>query len=88
MTTGTDQHQPAETDQLKQRRERFVLLALAACCIGPMLAIIVLTAVVGITIGTAAAITIGVVAAAVCVVVMISRHRTHDHTSAQEGSAP
>lgn len=76
MTPGTDQH--------KQRRDRFVLVALAACCIGPMLAIIVLTTVVGITIGTAAAITIGVVAAMVCVVVMVSRHRTHGQTDARQ----
>ncbi|MEO6629757.1 MAG: hypothetical protein ABIP03_14465 [Aquihabitans sp.] len=76
----------AEIDQHTQRRERFVLLALAACCIGPMLAIIVLTAVVGIAIGTAAAITIGAVAAAVCVVVMISRHRTHDHADHHQSS--
>ena len=88
MTTGTDQDKTAGTDQHEHRRDRFVLLALAACCIGPMLAIIVLTAVVGITIGIAAAITIGIVAAAVCVVVMISRRRTHDHTSAREGSVP
>ena len=87
MTTEIDEHKTRGTDELKKRRDRFVLLALAACCIGPMLAIIVLTTVVGITIGIAAAITIGVVAAAVCVVVMISRHRAHDHTAAREGSA-
>ena len=72
MTVGTHHR--------TQRSERFVLLALVACCIGPMLAIIVLTTVVGITSGTAAAITIGVMAAMVCVEIMVSRHRTHDRT--------
>lgn len=76
-----------EADQKNPRRERFVLAALAACCIGPMLAVIVLTSVLGIAIGPAAAITLGIVAAVVCVVIMASRHRGHDRTGVREDSA-
>ena len=56
-------------------RERLFLLAMAACCIGPMLAIVVLTSVIGLTIGVAAAFTLGAVAALVCIAVMVQRHR-------------
>lgn len=73
-----------ETDQKNPHRERFVL---AACCVGPMLAIIVLTSVVGIAVGTATAITLGAVAAVVCVFIMASRHRGHDHTGVHEDAA-
>lgn len=79
MTTDTDQKDP--------HRERFVLAALAACCVGPMLAIIVLTSVAGIAVGTAAAITLGVVAAVVCVVIMAGRHGGHGHTGGHEDAA-
>lgn len=47
---------------------------LAVCCAVPMVAIIVLTSVVGVAIGPAAAISLGLVAAMVCVAVMAQRH--------------
>ena len=57
--------------------DRKVLAALAACCVGPMLLIIVLTSVLGVAIGPAAAISLGAVAAGVCVAVMVQHHRRH-----------
>ena len=48
---------------------------IAACCAGPMLIIVVLVTVLGVAIGPAAAITLGLVAAAVCVALMLLRHR-------------
>jgi hypothetical protein len=57
--------------------DRKVLAALAACCVGPMLLIIVLTSVLGVAIGPAAAVTLGAVAASVCVAVMVQHHRRH-----------
>jgi hypothetical protein len=53
-----------------------ILVAIAACCAGPMVAIIVLTMIVGVTINTALAVTLGFIAAAVCVALMVQRHRT------------
>lgn len=55
--------------------ERGLLVALAVCCAVPMVAIIVLTSVVGVAIGPAAAVSLGLVAAMVCVAVMVQRHR-------------
>ncbi len=57
------------------QRERLMLLALAACCIGPMLGIVVLTSVLGVALGPAVAVSVGLVAAGVCVAVMVQRHR-------------
>ncbi|MCC5950802.1 MAG: hypothetical protein JJU45_01785 [Acidimicrobiia bacterium] len=57
------------------RPNRLFLVALAVCCAGPMLLIVVLTSVVGIAVGPAAAATIGAVAAGLCVAVMVVRHR-------------
>jgi hypothetical protein len=57
--------------------DRKVVAALAACCVGPMLLIIVLTSALGIAIGPAAAITLGVVAAGLCVAVLAQRGRHH-----------
>ncbi len=65
------EHTHADTDHK-------VLAALAACCVGPMLLIIVLTSVLGVAIGPAAAITLGAVAAGVCIAVMVQHHRHHD----------
>lgn len=60
--------------------ERALLVALAVCCAGPMLLIVVLTSVVGLAIGPAVAAALGLVAAAVCVTVMIRHRRTpHRH---------
>jgi len=55
---------------------RPVLIALAICCTVPMIGIVVMTSVLGIALGWAAAIAAGVVAAAICVVVM-AKHRQH-----------
>lgn len=67
------EHRHTHTDTT----DRKVLAALAACCVGPMLLIIVLTSVLGVALGPAAAITLGAVAAGVCVAVMIQHHRRH-----------
>lgn len=50
---------------------------IAACCAGPMVLIVLLVSVLGFAIGPAAAISLGVVAGALCVVVMMLRHRQH-----------
>jgi len=55
--------------------ERGLLVALVVCCAVPMLAIIVLTSVIGVALGPAAAVSLGLVAAGVCVAVMVQRHR-------------
>lgn len=70
MTRPADAH--ADTT------DRKLLAALAVCCVGPMLLIIVLTSALGIAIGPAAAITLGVAAAGLCVAVMAHRHRHHN----------
>jgi len=59
----------------KASSERTLLVALAVCCSVPMVAIIVLTSVIGVALGPAAAISLGLVAAMVCVAVMLQRHR-------------
>ncbi len=59
--------------------QRLALVALAACCIGPMLAIIVLTSVLGVALGPSVAAVLGITAAAICVTVMVLRHRGHAH---------
>ena len=56
------------------------VLALAACCIVPMLGIIGLTTVVGVSFGWSAALVLGAVAGAVCITVMATHHRRHDPT--------
>lgn len=63
------------TGPSEDRTDRKVLAALAACCVGPMLLIIVLTSALGVAIGLAAAITVGTVAAGLCVAVMVQHHR-------------
>lgn len=55
---------------------RPMLLALAVCCTVPMAGIVIMTAVLGIAVGWAASIALGVVAAGVCIAVMWQRgHR-------------
>lgn len=66
--------------------QRTVLVALAVCCVVPMLAIIVLTSVVGIALGPAAGISLGLVGALVCVAVMAQHHR--HGTDAQTQARP
>lgn len=59
---------------------RKFLLAMAACCVGPMLLIAVLTSAAGVTFGWAAALALGLVAAGGCIAVMVQRHRrSPDH---------
>ncbi len=60
------------------------LFALAACCIVPMLAILGLTTMVGVSLGWSAALAMGVVAGAVCVVVMATHHRRGGGSQHQE----
>ena len=57
--------------------DRKVLAALAACCVGPMFLIIVLRSALGVAVGPAAAITVGIVATGLCFAVMIQHHRRH-----------
>jgi hypothetical protein len=59
------------------RRPWMMLGAIAACCAGPMLLIVVLVSVLGLAIGPAAAISLGIVAAGLCVAVLTVRHRQH-----------
>ena len=59
--------------------DRPLLLALAFCCVVPMLAIIVLTSVIGVALGPAVAVSLGLVAALVCVAVMVQRHHRGQH---------
>jgi hypothetical protein len=56
-------------------RPWMMLGAIAACCAGPMVLIVVLVSVLGLAIGPAAAIALGLVAAGLCVAVMTVRHR-------------
>lgn len=59
--------------------DRPLLVALAVCCAGPMLAIVVLVTVLGVAIGPALAISLGLVAAGLCVALMVGHHRNHGH---------
>jgi hypothetical protein len=59
--------------------DRTLLVALAVCCAVPMLAIIVLTSIIGIALGAAVAVSLGLVAAMVCVAVMVQHHRGGEH---------
>ncbi len=65
--------------------ERGLLIALAVCCTAPMLAIVVLTSVLGVALGPAVAASLGLVAAGVCVAVMAQRHRSGTPHEGHEG---
>lgn len=52
-------------------------MALATCCIGLVLLIVVLTSVVGVALGWAAALSLGLAAAGVCIDLMVQRHGGH-----------
>jgi hypothetical protein len=67
------------------RSDHVLLVALAVCCAGPMLLIIVLTTVLGVAVGPAAAIALGTAAAGVCVAVMAQHHRRHRFGDDQPG---
>jgi len=56
---------------------RRFLAVMAACCIGPMAAMVVLTSALGVAMGWASAMTLGLVAAGACVALMVQRHRDH-----------
>jgi len=68
----------------RKHRERFSLAVIAACCAGPMLIILVLTGVLGVAIGPAVAISLGAVAAGVCVALTATRHRGHRDRGADQ----
>ena len=60
--------------------DRPFLVALAVCCAGPMLVIVVLVTVLGVAIGPALAISLGLVAAGLCIALMVGHHhRNHGH---------
>lgn len=63
-----------------------MLAVIAACCLGPMLLLVLLTAVAGIAIGYAAAATLGATAASFCVVLMLAGHRRHRATQDGDGA--
>jgi len=50
--------------------------------------IVVLTSVAGIALGPAAAVSLGLVAAGVCVAVMVQRHRGPQHRPSEDTDAP
>jgi len=50
--------------------------------------IVVLTSVAGIALGPAAAVSLGLVAAGVCVAVMVQRHRGHEHRPSDAADGP
>jgi hypothetical protein len=66
--------------------DRGLLVALAICCAGPMVLIVVLTSVAGVALGPAAAVSLGLVAAGVCVAVMVQRHRGHPEHRTPDGA--
>ncbi len=66
------------TEPTDAPNDHMVLAALAVCCVGPMLLIIVLTSALGVAIGPAAAIALALVAAGLCVAIMIQHHRHHE----------
>jgi hypothetical protein len=77
------------TELVQPRSDRLVMLGLfAACCVGPMLVIVALSTVAGLTIGVAAAFTLGLTAALFCVVLMVVRHRRHAPVDAADRPTP
>ena len=63
---------------------RPVLVALAVCCAVPMIGIVVLTSVLGVALGWAAAAAVGLVAAGVCVAVTVQHQRGSHHHNVGE----
>jgi hypothetical protein len=76
--------QPPTPNGTDKGNGRPVLVALAVCCTVPMIGIVVMTSVLGLALGWAAAIAVGVVAGGICVAVMAQRHRggTHENHGA------
>jgi len=71
--------QPPTPSGTDKGNSRPLLIALAVCCTVPMIGIVVMTSVLGVALGWAAAIAIGVIAAGVCVAVMAQHHRGETH---------
>lgn len=63
---------------------RKMLVAMALCCMVPMGFIVVMTSVVGVTFGWASALALGMVAAGVCVAIMVQHHRQEEHSQHDE----
>ncbi|MCZ7628837.1 MAG: hypothetical protein M5U19_07130 [Microthrixaceae bacterium] len=63
---------------------RKMLVAMALCCMVPMGFIFVMISVVGVTFGWASAMALGIVAAGVCVAVMVQHHRSDEHAMQDE----
>jgi len=69
----------SRSSQVAGAGNRLFLVAIAACCAGPMLVIVVLTSVLGVAFGPAVGVSIGIVAAAVCVAVMVQHRGAAGH---------
>ncbi len=65
--------------------DRAVFVAMVACCAVPMAIIMVLTSIVGLALGSAAGVALGLVAAGLCITVMV-HHRGHHTSVAPEAS--
>ncbi len=63
------------TQKLVMNVHRKMIVAMALCCIVPMGFIVVMTSVIGVTFGWASALALGLVAAGVCVAVMVQHMR-------------
>lgn len=63
---------------------RKMLVAMALCCMVPMGFIVVMTSVVGVAFGWASALALGMVAAGVCVAIMVQHHRQEEHSQHDE----
>lgn len=70
----------------KPESDRPLLVALAVCCAVPMIGIVVATSVVGVALGTAAAVALGLIAAGVCVALMLAHHRSGPGRQNHEGT--
>lgn len=72
------------TQKLVMNVNRKMIVAMALCCIVPMGFIVVMTSVIGVTFGWASALALGLVAAGVCVAVMV-QHMKHDESEGSQG---
>lgn len=64
---------------------RKMIVAMALCCIVPMGFIVVMTSVIGVTFGWASALALGLVAAGVCVAVMVQHMRNEQDGDPHHG---
>lgn len=72
------------TEKLVMIVNRKMIVAMALCCIVPMGFIVVMTSVIGVTFGWASALALGLVAAGVCVAVMV-QHMKHGEGEGSQG---